>query len=126
MSAADLARALAALPVGLPLPDDDRARLAGAAALAAEVAAAEAGARAALARAIGAVVDGLLAGAVRFEGYPYLASAADALAAGAPDAALAAARFELESLLPPPGGPAPRPASPDVPLASVRRRGRRR
>ncbi len=67
-------------------------------------------------------------GRVVLEGWAVVASSAHALARAVADpaaghaAALAAVRYELETLLPPTGAAAPSLASPDVPIASLVRR----
>ena len=79
-----------------------------------------------LARALGCYAEGQ----VPLEGWGLVVSSAHTLAraiaeptGGHAGAALGAARFELESLLPAPGAtPAPSLVGPDVPLTSLRRR----
>lgn len=111
------------------LPDLPPARLdamiADAGALAAAPVATEA---VALASTIARLVASYREGRAVLEGWALVASAAHtlarAIAAPGPGhgAALAAARFELETLLPREGAPPPAVAAPDVPLASLRRR----
>jgi hypothetical protein len=122
--AAALADALGALPTALPLLEPDRARLEDAARLADELARASGdAARAALADALARVTRGLLAGEVPFEGSPFFASASATLADPQSAAvALAAARFELESLLPAAKDARPSLVAPDVPASALRRR----
>lgn len=100
------------------------------------LAATRTGAIATVAATLARVLRGYADGLVPHEGWGLVVSSAHTLtrALAEPDgghagAALTAARFELESLLPSPGGsagaaaaPAPRLASPDVPLTSLRRR----
>lgn len=126
--AAALEADLSALTAALPdLPTD---ALVAHAATAAALAASTAGATAALATSLARALTGYVDGRVPLEGWGLVASAADTLARAIAEptgshggAALTAARFELDSLLPSPGAtPAPRLASPDVPLTSLRRR----
>ena len=121
--------ALAALTAVLPeLPTDELlAHAAGATALAAATTGATADLARSLARALACYADGQ----VVYEGWGLVASAAHTLAraiaepaGGHAGAALHAARFELDSLLPGPASaaPAPRLVTPDVALSSLRRR----
>lgn len=85
------------------------------------------GAIATTATTLAAVIAVYQDGRAVLEGWAVVASAAHTLtrALAAPagaDAALAAVRFELETLLPPRVAPAPRPGAPDVPLTSLVRR----
>jgi hypothetical protein len=125
-SATELDRALSTLTAALPeLPAD---QLADHAATARAIAADTAGPIAALATSLARTLDGYQGGKVPFEGWGLVASSAHTLAralaepaGGHAGAALVAARFELDSLMPGPVTAAPI-ASPDVPLTSLRRR----
>jgi hypothetical protein len=126
MRAAALDVEASALVETLPaLPPD---RLAAMAASAGALASVLDGEAAALASTLGRLATLYREGRVVYEGWALVASAAHTLARAVGGAgtghgaALAAARYELETLLPRTGAPAPVAASPDVPLASLRRR----
>lgn len=129
--AAALEQAMSDLTAALPeLPEDAlRTHAAAVAAIADATTGAVAALAASLARALACYADGR----VPYEGWGLVVSSAHTLAralaepaGGHAGGALAAARFELDSLLPGPAvddaAGAPRLASPDVPLSSLRRR----
>ena len=128
--AADVARAIdaeaSALVATLPaLPDD---RLAALAATTSTLAARLDGEAARVATTLAELLGLYREGRVVFEGWAIVASAAHALARAIAEpteghaAALPAVRFELETLLPRTGAPAPKVGSPDVVVASLLRR----
>ena len=124
-----LEAALSALTAALPdLPIAD---LLGHAATATTIADRTGGTCADLARSLARALACYADGQVVYEGWGLVASAAHTLAraiaepaGGHAGAALHAARFELDSLLPGPAtaAPAPRLVTPDVALSSLRRR----
>jgi len=76
-----------------------------------------------LVAALAAALRGMASGLVSpWDALPYVRSALELLAAGESNPrSLNAARYELETLLPPRGPRTPRTASPDVPLSALRK-----
>lgn len=119
---AEVSALVATLPA---LPDDRLAALAGSTA---ELAARLEGEAARVASTLATLFGLYREGRVVYEGWAVVASGAHALARAIAEpgeghaAALAAVRYELETLLPPTASPPPRPGSPDVVVASLTRR----